>query len=194
MNYIYPDSNDACNKLFATQYGYRFWYEEERLLLDKLKCYLQREAISTLMIDVGCGEGRLLPFFVPLFTRIICVEPDIKRLTVANSLVSTLNGIQVEFHCGYVPNIQLDCKADFIFCSHVLQHVPTTLVKPFINWLANHLDKGGCVWLAFEKSTSSHSRFCISLGNGNSLFVNENNTIERQAKKMCSPPTEFQLN
>lgn len=187
MNYIYPDSNDTCNKLFATQYGYRFWYEEERLLLEKLKCYLQREAISTLMIDVGCGEGRLLPFFAPLFNRIICVEPDVKRLAVANSLVSTLSGIKFKFQSGHVPDIQLDCKADFIFCSHVLQHVPTTLLRTFINWLADHLDKGGCIWLAFEKSTSSHSRFCISLGNGNSLFVDEEQYNRATSKKDVLP-------
>jgi SAM-dependent methyltransferase len=187
MNYIYPDSNDACNKLFATKYGYCLWYEEEHLLLDKLKCYLHRAAISTLMIDVGCGEGRLLPFLAPLFTRIICVEPDMKRLAIANSLVSTLNGIKADFHCGRVPDIQLDCKADFIFCSHVLQHVPTTLIKPFINWLDNHLDKGGCVWLAFEKSTSSSSRFCISLRNGDNLFVNEERYNRATSEKDVLP-------
>ncbi|MHB8596934.1 MAG: class I SAM-dependent methyltransferase [Ktedonobacteraceae bacterium] len=173
MNYIYPDNDDVCNKLFATHYGYQLWYEEEHLLLDKLKCYLLREAKSNLMIDAGCGEGRLLPFFAPLFNRIICVEPDIKRLEVANSLACTLSNIKFEFHCGNIPDIQLLCKADFIFCSHVLQHMPTALVKPFINWLANHLNQGGCVWLAFEKSTSSHSRFCISQSNGNSMFVSE---------------------
>lgn len=134
MNYAYPDVGDKCDRQYYERYGAAKWWLEERWVIDQTLRFLSSRFTekSTLMLDVGCGQGRLLPAFCPLFERIIGIEPDANRFAASAEFVFDVGATEVVLLRGRVPEVELE-PADFILCSHVLQHLPTVDLLPFLS-------------------------------------------------------------
>ena len=174
-NYVYPDVGDRCVGRFIDFYGPEEWEGEERWVLGKTLRLLRSRfpGGARLMMDIGCGEGRLTPIFAPIFREIVCADPDPTRLEVARRELARLGVGGVTFLNSAVPSLQLEEVADFILCSHVIQHIPTGLLQPFMDWIGSHLKAGGLTLLLFAKSTMGRSIFTVARPDGGGGRVSE---------------------
>lgn len=162
-NYTYPDPYDVITNHFIEQNelypGY--WQKSENRIIQRLLSQIKTHLPQTgkTFLDAGCGEGRMLPEFAPLFDKITAIDPDHSRLLAAHRLATekgiadktTLYNYKLE---ELDPNIQVD----FVLSSHILQHIPTVVLPEMIRKLAKHLKGNGllaimtCHAVAYQES------------------------------------------
>ncbi len=160
MSYKYPDPQDhltaAMIERLEPHPGY--WAASERRILERM-----REAIGNrkrILLDAGCGEGRLFPVFADLFEEIVALEPDPIRLAVAQATVErlgltgkvTLTGIDAASY-------ERAESSDVCLCSHIIQHIHTDSVAPLIAALARTLAPDGLLLLTTNNSSSEDDAY-----------------------------------
>ncbi len=84
MNYNYPDPNDIITHTKIKEYECTdsdYWGRSEGLIIDRVLSIIEHEAGEReSMLDVGCGEGRLISRFNTLYNNVTAIDPDINRL------------------------------------------------------------------------------------------------------------------
>jgi ArsR family transcriptional regulator len=142
-------------------------------LLQCLAPLLPRHGLA---IDVGTGDGALLPVLAPLYDRVIAVDRSAARLAQAAARLAPLAIANVRLREGDGDNEELGREvellggADLVLLSRVLTYVatPRDLVSATARWLrpgghiviidhVPHADESlreaGHVWLGFEPAT-----------------------------------------
>lgn len=129
--YRYPDGQDELTAVFVRDRepypGY--WDESDRLAMAQLDEALDlgaREGVRAL--DAGCGHGRLLPWISRRAAHVTALDPDAERLVEARRAFEQLaSDTTVEFLVGDV-SVLGEREFDLMLSSHVMQHVPTSVV------------------------------------------------------------------
>jgi hypothetical protein len=133
----YADTDDVIDRTFvATQMPHEEWNDHDRSLVLSVLGQIDRRRCS---IDAGAGTGRLLDTLTQSFAQVYAIEPDISRF---DALRARLRATPSLARC--IPlNTELDaaaiCRADFVLCSHVLQHLPSCSISRFLSSLAEHV-------------------------------------------------------
>ncbi len=122
-----------------------------------------------LAIDIGTGEGTLLPLLSPLFDRVVAIDRSAARLAQCAARIADWGLPNIRLREGTVDDIteELSGRADLVVMARVLVHVSrpqdaiaaaTRLLKPgghlaIIDMLPHDdesLREQGHVWLGFE--------------------------------------------
>ena len=128
----YTDKDDKLTEaLISSEYDGEYWGKSEDLVLARAETYLLtrfgREALSEMtLLDLGCGMGRLIPRFAPLFGHVVGLEPDAERCAAAEKLVAEEHISNAEVHncdCGAWLLENPDSRFDVVLCSHIFQHI-----------------------------------------------------------------------
>lgn len=152
---FYPDVEDKNILDFIRFYepylGY--WKKSEEFLLSFAENIIRKNRPPSLL-DLGCGEGRLLSKFAKYFKTVIALDPDEKRIDKAKTLAQNENINNVEFvNKSFLDAKFPDNKFDVIICSHIIQHIDTSDVEKFFKKIYSILKKSG-----FLVITTNHSR------------------------------------
>lgn len=163
--YRYPDLNDQITALAVEQRepAPGLWNESaERglnLLDRKLRTILPpRETLNGL--DAGCGQGRLIPWAAKFAASITAVDADFDRLRKAR-MQKCPTDTMLRFDCKTITEID-GGPYDFIVCSHVLQHVPTTMVTGILEHLSDIASSKAVMVLAFSQAAIGEESFGLS--------------------------------
>ena len=150
------------------------WEQDEIAILAWIKERLSHlDADKAVMLDGGCGDGRLLPYFHSFFRKIYAVDPDSNRLSKAVETAKEL-GIEqkVTFINTTVEEYEFDQDFDVILSSHIIQHVQCHLVGKIISGCFRYLKPGGQLFLMTSYSTKSDDYYVKDYFADNS-FVEE---------------------
>ena len=157
--YIYPDINDRITlaMINKTEIVIRNWEQDEITILAWIKEKLsQLDTDKAVLLDGGCGDGRLLPHFHSFFKKIYAVDPDSNRLSKA---VETARELGIEQKVIFINTALEEYKSeqefDVILSSHIIQHVQRHLVGKIISGCFQHLKPGGQLFLMTSYSTKS---------------------------------------
>ncbi|HEV2126063.1 MAG TPA: class I SAM-dependent methyltransferase, partial [Chloroflexota bacterium] len=74
-----------------------------------------------IVLDVGCGDGRLLARMANSNWRTVGIDPDPEAIAAARGRVGS------ELHVGTIHDIPADRRFDAIVMFHVIEHVPDPL-------------------------------------------------------------------
>jgi SAM-dependent methyltransferase len=128
--YSYPDPEDKIT--FATIQALEpmpgYWSYSDSIMrrdfLDRnLKTLKQDHHVRG--IDVGCGYGRLLSWFLDEYCHTItALEPDPRRLSVAKSGLDPDKVARVTFAEQTIQDFVPPFPYGLVICSHIIQHVP----------------------------------------------------------------------
>lgn len=177
MEYNYPDPNDVITYATIAQYTNTeqdYWQKSEELILDKVADYIQKSNTSKdAMLDVGCGEGRLLKRFNAIYKNMTALDPDKVRLN--NIDLKALEGT-VTTHNTSLSDFETKQKYDFIVCSHIIQHINTLEVEPFIAKLSSLMSRDGLLFLSTNHSTKDHDYYIKS-------YIENNTSIELEVEQ-----------
>jgi 2-polyprenyl-3-methyl-5-hydroxy-6-metoxy-1,4-benzoquinol methylase len=157
VSYRYPDVSDAMTAAGVDRMGaaYRDYYRlsEERVL----KRFTNTLNSSQRLLDVGCGEGRLLSTYLDHVAHAVLQEPDASRLAVATTKAQSLAPkVAIEQR----PLHAITDTFDVVLCSHVLQHVSA---EPFVAQLASVVRPGGVLALSTAYALHGESIYLQSL-------------------------------
>jgi len=160
--YRYPDNKDEITVEFIDSHepypGY--WAESEIYALEKLEQYLHGKDVlpdqSRTVMDVGCGQGRLLPWFYRFANKMTGQEPDAERLSVARDAFGA-----AEFIGESIYDMP-DSSSDIVICSHVIQHVPSDELEPLLGRLRELTAPGGLLVLMFSRGAIGREGFYIA--------------------------------
>lgn len=169
MSYAYPDGDDRLTRAWFEGPGEafcRYSRESDRLVLQKTKQWLGStpSGHKTSLLDVGCGEGRLIAELAADFRRIVAVEPDAARLARAKEAIRRA-GLEnkVEISHNTIEDLD-DCpRFDAVVCSHVLQHVHTRSAPIILRKLRELLVPGGRLALGTCHAVTGEESFDQSL-------------------------------
>lgn len=141
--YIYPDVDDTNTLIFIeNNEPYKgYWEKSENEVLNQFRS-LSKKKNHKKILDIGTGNGRLIPYYQNFFSDITVIDPDIKRLNVAKGVLK--NHKNVKFIQSTLLNSNLkDEKYDIILCAHVLQIIRTPYIKQFVAKMYKHLKPEG---------------------------------------------------
>ncbi|HEX6415943.1 MAG TPA: class I SAM-dependent methyltransferase [Candidatus Saccharimonadales bacterium] len=168
--YAYPDDEDRITAEFITSHepypGY--WAESETFALKNLEQHLAAQNVhpdrSRRILDVGSGEGRLLPWLGRFAGHIVAQDIDPRRLEKAQKTYP-----DAAFASGSVYDLP-DVPFDMVVCSHVIQHVPTREFTLLLSRLRMLTKPGGILVLAFSRAPVGHEGYFIAtLGESHSI-------------------------
>lgn len=167
-NYVYPDINDSLTIQMIGEVEQETgmnWGDGEQIVLDELMKIIRNytKKSDSLLVDFGCGEGRLLPEFEKFFEKIIAIEPDKTRLE--NAIKSTKESNifdKTTFINESVENVKIPEPADVILISHIIQHVKPEVVSKIIDKAYMSLKNGGILYLATNNLAGNRDKFTKS--------------------------------
>ena len=181
--YEYPDFNDKITvTLIREQEIFEgYWEKSEKNILNFIKNQIMRnfgnKKIS--LMDLGCGDGRLLTEFERYCEHIVALEPDKIRFDKAKKRVEQL-GLEgkITLINGYLSQVSTNTKLDVILCSHVLQHVPTNEVDVILNGCYTLLKPCGLLFINTTHSGQDRDFYVKSYLNNNSVIEKKINAKE----------------
>ncbi|WP_106829813.1 class I SAM-dependent methyltransferase [Parabacteroides pacaensis] len=141
MKNIYPDFDDFFTHRYLISLGQEGIESEKRIFAIIRRKIKKLSKEKRTLLDLGCGEGRLIFEFEDLFEKIYAVEKDSTRLNYFTSLISKPLFKKVSlindsfFNSESIVNIK---QVDVIFLSHVIQHIS---YMDIINILDNCMEK-----------------------------------------------------
>lgn len=171
-DYTYPDTKDCCVDIAVRYEPYSGYWEQSEIII--LEHASKRLAVSNAtcqqrsIFDAGCGDGRLLKHFAPLFGSIVAIDPDPVRLGKAAETAK-----REGFACkSTFENVSLEeystaQRYDFVLCSHVIEHVHTFSLGKILESLGQLLLKKGVLLITTSHSRNRDEHFTkITLHNG----------------------------
>lgn len=128
------------------------------------------------LIDVGCGDGRLLREIDKVFNekQLVGVDTSKKAISLANSLNPNMNFKNIDIS-------KIDSKYDIVTLIEVLEHVPVDGVESFVFDLSNLLNDNGIALLtvpSLNRNYDSRHFQHFSVALLRSLFENRFNIEE----------------
>ncbi|ACV64545.1 Methyltransferase type 11 [Desulfofarcimen acetoxidans DSM 771] len=175
--YIYPDINDqiTLSLINKTELIAGSWEQDELSILAWIKEKLSHlDPDKAVLLDGGCGDGRLLPHFHSFFKKIYAIDPDSNRLSKAAETSRKL-GIEekVVFINAALEECEFELQFDVIISSHIIQHVQRHLVDKILSGCFKHLKPGGYLFLMTSYSTKSADYYVKD-------YFAENNFVEEE--------------
>jgi 2-polyprenyl-3-methyl-5-hydroxy-6-metoxy-1,4-benzoquinol methylase len=167
---VYPDAWDGTVAAFALQQEPwpNYWAESEWRALEQARSWIKRmrrrrqaDGNRKCLLDIGAGQGRLLSRFVDLFDQVVAVEPDPKRITLAQQEAVRGKWENVSFVEGlFLDRVEEEPdKFDVVLCSHVLQHIPSGDVGRILDRIASILTHRGLLVLVTVYSRCKEDSF-----------------------------------
>lgn len=118
---------------------YRDWTSQ----FSYCKKFLDKKSI----LEIGAGGGQTIFWFDQMNYNVIGIEPDSRNVDLINKKLKNSKVIS-----SFIEDINLEQKFDFIWMSHVLEH----LVRPdlFLKKIKNNLNPNGFIFI--EVPSSEH--------------------------------------
>jgi SAM-dependent methyltransferase len=185
VSYLYPDRGDALTSNGVRSMGdaFREYYEiSEQRVLSRFTALLRGHEH---LLDVGCGDGRLVNVYADQVAHVVLNDADLTRLAIARAKVAALGAKAV---VDERPLHNLDQHFDVVLCSHVIQHLAA---EQFVPQLASVTKPGGL--LALSTAYALHGDgFCVEsfveAGQPQSRYISRT-----RFDSLCGSPTPGQL-
>lgn len=118
--YFYPDVGDKMTGETVERFGRTRWALEEAYVLSEFRKII---GSSDLTVDAGTGMGRLIPYLRSFSRKVIAIDRDPIRLSVA---MKNFDFEDVFFAQGRIGDLSFITPriAGVVNCSHVFQHIP----------------------------------------------------------------------
>lgn len=152
--YKYPDQNEKMIKQITNNIK-SYWDESNKRVFSTVKNSI-RESFSSLpisLLDLGCGESRLLIEFKDYYDSALGIDLDKTRLNKGREKVKTLG---IDHKISYLHtssmNLNMDNSFDVVICSQVIQHTNPFTYKKIVNDIYRMLKKGGICYLSTSHS------------------------------------------
>jgi len=126
---------------------------------DLLRGFPEERLSEAIVLDFGCGEGRMIPYIAPLVKRYIGVDASPSCLDYAEKVAESFPNVFLhELKHPYslwddtFPTAQLT-EIDLFFSWTVFQHIPHKLMKCMIKSIAEGLREGAFAHIQFDWPT-----------------------------------------
>lgn len=116
------------------------------------------------VVDVGGGEGRLLPVLAARAEEVVLVEPDATRLARAERRAAERALTNAAFAGQDARSFAeaATTRFDLVVCSHVIQHVSRRQRAPLLAALRRLLADEGHALVTFPATDRARSRYLVS--------------------------------
>lgn len=157
MEYKYPGDSP---RLQHSRY-WRYWDLSEERILQKLDQFFTRFK-DGLLVDFGCGDGRLSFRYAATFKAVHAVDGDQCKISECKQAAIDLGLHRVNFYNAHLPHSPLPTKnSDVVLCHHLLEHIPTWNVQPILATCNRTLKDDGFLVLSTAHSKADHNLFTL---------------------------------
>ena len=164
-SYSYPDAGDQIPRQGIDP----VWviagadWDEADLLMVRRAAALLSGGRALSCVDVGAGQGRLLPAVLAVADEVTIIEPDAQRLSAARDQAVGLDRERSHFLCTDLAGAKVGAtRFDLVVCSHVLQHLPTGQRAGFLASLRSITATDGLLVLMYSATSRGPGRLMLS--------------------------------
>ena len=136
--------------LYGVKDEQEFWSSGERIA-EKLRKFVDKNSI---VLDVGCGIGRIERFLAPYCREIHCVDVSRRMIKFAKENLKDYKNVFFYFNNGKDLRIFPDNKFDFVFSILTLQHLEKEDAYIYITEMHRVLKPNGRIYLQFPNFIS----------------------------------------
>ena len=170
-SYQYPDENDSITCSFIdTKSNTNYWAKSEENVLQEAIKKLQTLSPRPNLLDLGCGMGRLFSTFLPHVSSITAIEPDLDRFSQATKTAQSLGASNLQVIHGDINSVANQTFGATV-CSHILQHIPFSIVEEMISKLSQIMPSGSLLLLTTTFTTKPHDIFTLEHKEGTAHVV-----------------------
>ena len=147
------DERAISNSMYFVASGRKDWRPEEffesghaeaHQFLDKFFHEMNFEADGKVMLEIGCGVGRMTRTLADMFCRVHATDLSWEMLTQAQHWLAWRPNILLTQGSGLALEQYAAESFDFVFCYIVFQHVPqVSIILEYIRELGRVLKGGG---------------------------------------------------
>jgi len=106
---------------------------------------------KAVVMDFGCGEGRLIPYIAPKVARYIGVDASATACDYARKVAAIFDNAEIHEMCHAEDISGFDLKAvDLLVSWTVFQHIPHTLTNYFLKQISEGLRVGARAHIQFD--------------------------------------------
>lgn len=166
-NYVDRDNIKLRQDITTYEPYVDYWTKADNWILDQLTKRVRKirnikNNRELNILDVGCGDGKIISVIAQKDDNIHIIEPDAERLEKAISLLRTMQCENVTSNESGVEGIDLlPNNYDIIICSHVIQHIHTKHCVSILSKLHNALKKDGELFLLFSMSYTNQDEYVV---------------------------------
>jgi len=160
--YVYSDDSDNITDILMSGTDTADWEREDNEINDRAiglikKLVTRKEPV---LLDAGCGTGRLLPTFAPHFSHIIALEPDAERYEEAKGKLKHLGmAHKIDLRNLCVEEYRPSGRIDVVLFNHVLQHIGCNQIDTVMRTFGRIQDVGGLLLLSTCHSCTEKDYF-----------------------------------
>ena len=164
-DFHYSDPGEVLTiQLIRDDYDPEYWGRSEDRVLKQAEDYLRFRYGDKLkearLLDLGCGEGRLIPRFAAQTGHVTALEPDPDRCRKAAELVEREripNATVLNMTSGEYLKQFPDAGFDVVLCSHVFQHIGQEILEGILEDIRNLTAKQAvCIFLTTYTSKAEN--------------------------------------
>jgi hypothetical protein len=140
--------------------GIRKWIHEARFhwLNDSLR---KLECVPSSVIELGCYDAKTIHFLPEKPLRYVGLDANWEKgLDLAREQWKDETGYEFLF-CRKPEDVQVSGLFDISICMETLEHVPTNLVEPYLEFLSVHTRKYSFITVPIEKGLVFATKYLI---------------------------------
>lgn len=140
--YTYPDKDDKLTiELIHHEFDGDYWAKSEENLMPYIIDTIEQIEGKRNMLDLGCGLGRLFPYFAPYMETIQALEPDTQRFEAATKAAEIFGG-KIDVKNGDLTALKADSRRfHVVLMSHILQHIKEETIVEILEELEAKTEK-----------------------------------------------------
>lgn len=112
---------------------------KDSLIFHKLVNFTREDIV----LDFGCGLGRIVPWVAPFVKQYIGMDPTLNCIARAKELNSQYDNVTFKLANGQNFSITFDESVDKVICEYVFIHIPKELAIQYIREAYRVLKPGG---------------------------------------------------
>lgn len=153
MTVKYGDSHDQLTAGIVARNSGIPWLEQDRDVLS----WFRSQTTASNVVDYGCGVGRHEAQLSGLWSTVVAYDPDDARIERCRDVCASLPNVFSTPIFG-PPTEQGEGEGSDVICSHVLQHVRSSKLRPVIRELVATAGSSGKI-LTFVSAREGSSRY-----------------------------------
>ena len=113
---------------------------------------------NSVVLDLGCGYGRFVEFYVPIASFVYAVDVIDYIIDICKTKYAGIKNVAFIKNNGYSLEMIDDSSIDLISCYNVFQHIPRKATQSYLKEFSRIIKPNGIIIIQFSGAQSNNDK------------------------------------